>query len=95
MLNSNLKVAVIMGSQSDWSTMEAAVEVLTQMGVDTHVEVVSAHRTPQKLADFATQASAKGFAVIIAGAGARPICRAWWRLLPACRCWACRFKARL
>lgn len=49
--------------------MEAAVEVLTQMGVDTHVEVVSAHRTPQKLADFATQASAKGFAVIIAGAG--------------------------
>lgn len=69
MLNSNLKVAVIMGSQSDWSTMEAAVEVLTQMGVDTHVEVVSAHRTPQKLADFATQASAKGFAVIIAGAG--------------------------
>lgn len=63
------KVAVIMGSKSDWSTMQAAVEILQQMGVPHHTEVVSAHRTPQKLTSFAEQAVANGFAVIIAGAG--------------------------
>ncbi len=50
------KVAVVMGSKSDWTTMQAAVEILQQMGVDYHTEVVSAHRTPQKLATFAEAA---------------------------------------
>lgn len=63
------KVAVIMGSKSDWATMQSAVEVLEQMGVSYHTEVVSAHRTPQKLTDFAESAINNGYAVIIAGAG--------------------------
>lgn len=63
------KVAVIMGSKSDWATMQAAVEILQQMGVTFHTEVVSAHRTPQKLTSFAEQAVDNGYAVIIAGAG--------------------------
>jgi len=63
------KVAVIMGSKSDWATMQAAVEILQKMGVEYHTEVVSAHRTPKKLATFAEEAVDNGFAVIIAGAG--------------------------
>lgn len=63
------KVAVIMGSRSDWATMQGAVEILQQMGVDYHTEVVSAHRTPQKLTSFAEEAAAAGYGVIIAGAG--------------------------
>src|SRR5690606_19954492 len=63
------KVAVIMGSKSDWATMQAAVEILEQMGVEHHTEVVSAHRTPQRLTEFAESAVENGYAVIIAGAG--------------------------
>src|SRR5690554_3148088 len=63
------KVAVVMGSKSDWSTMQAAVEILQKLGVGYHTEVVSAHRTPQKLTAFAEQAVDNGYAVIIAGAG--------------------------
>ena len=63
------KVAVVMGSKSDWATMQAAVEILQKLGVDYHTEVISAHRTPQKLASFAEEAVANGFAVIVAGAG--------------------------
>src|SRR5690606_160032 len=63
------KVAVIMGSRSDWATMQGAVEILQQMGVEYHTEVVSAHRTPQKLTSFAEEAAAAGYGVIIAGAG--------------------------
>lgn len=63
------KVAVIMGSKSDWATMQSAVEILEQMGVSYRAEVVSAHRTPGKLVEFAESAVDKGYAVIIAGAG--------------------------
>jgi 5-(carboxyamino)imidazole ribonucleotide mutase len=63
------KVAVVMGSKSDWDTMQAAVEILQKMGVEYHAEVVSAHRTPQKLTSFAEEAIANGFGVIVAGAG--------------------------
>jgi len=63
------KVAVVMGSKSDWATMQAAVEILQELGVEYHTEVVSAHRTPQKLATFAEGAVANGFGVIVAGAG--------------------------
>jgi len=63
------RVAVIMGSQSDWQTMKAATDILTQLGVAYQAEVVSAHRTPDKLFEFAEQAADRGFAVIIAGAG--------------------------
>jgi len=63
------KVAIIMGSRSDWPTMEAAAEILDRLNVAYQVEVVSAHRTPDKLMSFAASAADKGFEVIIAGAG--------------------------
>jgi 5-(carboxyamino)imidazole ribonucleotide mutase len=63
------KVAIIMGSQSDWDTMSQTAQALDQLQVPYHVEVVSAHRTPQKLMDFASQAADRGFEVIVAGAG--------------------------
>ena len=62
-------VAVVMGSKSDWPTMEAAAEIMDKLQVPYHVEVVSAHRTPDKLMDFASTAADKGYKVIIGGAG--------------------------
>ena len=62
-------VGVIMGSKSDWSTMQHAADALTQLGIPHEVEVVSAHRTPDKLFDYAEQAADRGLEVIIAGAG--------------------------
>lgn len=64
-----MKVAVIMGSKSDLPIMQQAVEMLTELGVDHEVDIVSAHRTPEKMFDFAKSAHNKGFEVIIAGAG--------------------------
>lgn len=62
-------VGVIMGSQSDWETMRQADEVLTQFGVPHECRVVSAHRTPALMAEYATTAVDRGLEVIIAGAG--------------------------
>src|SRR4051812_27510635 len=62
-------VAVIMGSKSDWETMQHADRVLTDFGVAHECEIVSAHRTPAWLSEFATTAEARGLQVIIAGAG--------------------------
>jgi 5-(carboxyamino)imidazole ribonucleotide mutase len=62
-------VAVIMGSKSDWETMQHAVEILKDFGVPHETKVVSAHRTPQLMAEFAAQAESRGLQVIIAGAG--------------------------
>ncbi len=62
-------VAIIMGSQSDWSTMKHAADVLDVLGVSNDVRIISAHRTPQRLYEFAKGAKAAGFKVIIAGAG--------------------------
>lgn len=62
-------VAIIMGSRSDWPTMKLAAEQLDALGVAWEAKVVSAHRTPQRLYDFATTAKAQGYKVIIAGAG--------------------------
>jgi len=63
------QVAIIMGSDSDWPTMKHSAEVLDSLGVSYTKDIVSAHRTPQKMADFASAARDKGFLVIIAGAG--------------------------
>ncbi|KGQ70837.1 N5-carboxyaminoimidazole ribonucleotide mutase [Chelonobacter oris] len=63
------KIAIVMGSQSDWPTMIEAANVLDQLQVPYHVEIVSAHRTPDKLFSFAETALECGFEVIIAGAG--------------------------
>jgi 5-(carboxyamino)imidazole ribonucleotide mutase len=63
------KVAVIMGSKSDWEYMKEAVEILRNFGVETEVRVVSAHRTPEFMVEFAKTAEKRGIEIIIAGAG--------------------------
>lgn len=62
-------IAIVMGSKSDWATMSETTKVLDEFGLAYHVEVVSAHRTPDKLFSFAENAQKKGYKVIIAGAG--------------------------
>ncbi len=62
-------VAVIMGSKSDWETMRHAHDVLTEFGIPHECKIVSAHRTPQRMAEFAARAEERGLEVIIAGAG--------------------------
>ncbi|EME14739.1 5-(carboxyamino)imidazole ribonucleotide mutase [Rhodococcus triatomae] len=62
-------VGLIMGSDSDWPTMEAAAEALAEFGIRFEVGVVSAHRTPQRMLDYAKEAAGRGIKVIIAGAG--------------------------
>ena len=62
-------VAIIMGSQSDWATMKHAADTLAALGIPYDSRIVSAHRTPQRLYEFAQGAKAEGFKVIIAGAG--------------------------
>ncbi|PJZ69422.1 5-(carboxyamino)imidazole ribonucleotide mutase [Leptospira perolatii] len=63
------KVAVIMGSHSDWETMKEAVLILEEFGVSYHKEIVSAHRSPELMMEFSKTARSKGFEVLIAGAG--------------------------
>ena len=63
------QVGLIMGSDSDWPTMEAAAEALAEFGIPFEVGVVSAHRTPQKMLDYARSAAGRGVRVVIAGAG--------------------------
>ncbi|WP_066724282.1 5-(carboxyamino)imidazole ribonucleotide mutase [Sphingomonas pituitosa] len=62
-------IGIIMGSTSDWETMRHAADILTELGVPHETKVVSAHRTPQRLYDYATSAADRGLKVIIAGAG--------------------------
>lgn len=62
-------VAIVMGSQSDWPTMRLAAETLETLEIEYEARIVSAHRTPERMVDFATNARAEGFKVIIAGAG--------------------------
>ena len=62
-------VAIVMGSDSDWKVMQQAQQVLSEFGVDSEVEVLSAHRTPEKMIGWGKAAASKGVKVIIAGAG--------------------------
>jgi 5-(carboxyamino)imidazole ribonucleotide mutase len=66
---SSVKVGIIMGSESDFPTMQKAAEILKDFKVNFEIEVVSAHRTPQKMYDYSTGAAERGLKVIIAGAG--------------------------
>ncbi|MDT8438055.1 MAG: 5-(carboxyamino)imidazole ribonucleotide mutase [Wenzhouxiangellaceae bacterium] len=68
-MTDSVPVGLVMGSKSDWPTMQAAAERLDALGVAFKAEVVSAHRTPDKLAEYARTAVARGLKVIIAGAG--------------------------
>ncbi|MFW7266925.1 5-(carboxyamino)imidazole ribonucleotide mutase [Gluconacetobacter sp. Hr-1-5] len=79
------RVGVIMGSQSDWETMRHGVAVLEALDVAHEVRIVSAHRTPDRLAEYARTAAARGLSVIIAGAGGAahlPGMCAAWTILP-------------
>ena len=63
------KVGIIMGSESDLPVMQAAIDILKEFGIETEVDIVSAHRTPDKMMDYGNQAHHRGLKVIIAGAG--------------------------
>ena len=69
MAESGHAVGIIMGSQSDWETMQHAAQTLDRLGIVYETRIVSAHRTPKRLYDYATGAQARGLKVIIAGAG--------------------------
>jgi 5-(carboxyamino)imidazole ribonucleotide mutase len=77
-------VGIIMGSQSDWVTLRSAAEVLERLNIPHEVRIVSAHRTPDRLRDYATSARDRGLKVIIAGAGGAAhlpgMCAAWTSL---------------
>ena len=66
---SDVKVGIIMGSQSDWPTMKKAADILDELGVGYEARIVSAHRTPDRLWDYGRDAAARGLKAIIAGAG--------------------------
>ena len=78
------QVGLIMGSQSDWATMQHAAEVLTRLDIAHETRIVSAHRTPDRLADYAKTARDRGLRVIVAGAGGAAhlpgMCAAWTSL---------------
>jgi 5-(carboxyamino)imidazole ribonucleotide mutase len=64
-----IKVGIIMGSKSDWPIMQEAQKILAEFGIETEADVVSAHRTPEKMVAYAKNAANRGLQVIIAGAG--------------------------
>jgi 5-(carboxyamino)imidazole ribonucleotide mutase len=68
-MNQSIKIGIIMGSKSDLPIMQDAADVLTELGVDYEITVVSAHRTPDRLFDYAKTAAIRGLKVVIAGAG--------------------------
>lgn len=68
-MSKTAQIAVVMGSKSDWATMQEATQILDELKVPYHVEIVSAHRTPDKLFEFAENAQKNGYKVIISGAG--------------------------
>ena len=78
------KVGVIMGSQSDWPTLVHAADTLAELAITHEVRIVSAHRTPDRLAEYAKSAASRGLGVIIAGAGGAAhlpgMCAAWTAL---------------
>lgn len=68
-MSNHPQVGVVMGSDSDWTVMSDAVQVLKEFGIDCEVEVLSAHRTPERMIEWGKAAAGAGFKVIIAGAG--------------------------
>ena len=67
--NKNLKVAIVMGSQSDYKTMQLSAKILKKIGIKFETKIISAHRTPKRMYDFANSAEKNNIGVIIAGAG--------------------------
>lgn len=87
-------VAIVMGSQSDWPTMRLAAETLETLEVEYEARIVSAHRTPDRLVDFASNARAEGFKVIIAGAGGAAHLPGMIAAMTPCPCLACQSAPR-
>ena len=67
--SASAKITICMGSQSDWDTMQHAKDILEQLGISSDARIISAHRTPDRLSEFAKSAHSQGVEVIIAGAG--------------------------
>ena len=76
-----MKVAIIMGSDSDWGVMKAAADILNEFDINYEAKVVSAHRTPDDMVDFAKQAVTNEFDVIMLGLVVQRICQVWLRLV--------------
>lgn len=91
--NNPARVAIVMGSKSDWATMQFAAEIFEILNVPHHVEVVSAHRTPDKLFSFAESAEENGYQVIIAGAGGAAHLPHDCRQNAGAGGWACQYRA--
>ena len=72
-------VSIIMGSQSDWETMQEATLLLEALNIPYETKVVSAHRTPQRMFEFSQSAEARAFKLLLLGLVAQHICLAWWR----------------
>ena len=83
-------VGIIMGSQSDWPTLKKAAEILDELQVPFETRIVSAHRTPERLYQYAKSAKSRGLKVIIAGAGGAAHLPGMTASLTPCRCSACR-----
>lgn len=81
----NPKIGVIMGSSSDWETMKHACDILDELEIPYEKRVVSAHRTPDLMFEYAETARSRGIQVIIAGAGELLICREWLQVKRLCR----------
>ena len=67
--NKNLKVSIVMGSQSDYKTMKLSAKILKNLGIEYEIKIISAHRTPKRMYEFASSIEKKNIGVIIAGAG--------------------------
>ena len=67
--NKSVKVSIVMGSQSDYKTMKLSAKILKDLGVSYETKIISAHRTPERMYDYASNAEKNGIGVIIAGAG--------------------------
>ena len=67
--NNSLKVSIVMGSQSDYKTMKLSAKILKKMGIAFEVKIISAHRTPKRMYDYASSVGKNNIGVIIAGAG--------------------------
>ena len=78
MTKGNIKVGVIMGSDSDYPIMKEAVKILNEFEIDYESTIVSAHRTPERLVEYANTAYERGIRVVIAGAGGAAHLLEWW-----------------
>ena len=87
-------VGIIMGSQSDWPTMKNAADTLDKLGIANEMRVISAHRTPHRLTEYATEARDNGLKVLIAGAGMAAALPGAAAALTPSQFWACLWKAK-